>query len=77
MHGVSLVPGIEESPLHALVQGGPWRMRVAPLIAAGKTAITYTRGVVTVLDRAGLEAACPCCQVNRNVYGQDARVVRR
>jgi len=31
--------------------------------------ITYGRGVVKVLDRAGLEAAsCPCYRVNKSVY---------
>lgn len=31
--------------------------------------ITYSRGVVKVLDRAGLEAAsCPCYRVNKSVY---------
>lgn len=31
--------------------------------------IAYTRGVVTVLNRSGLEAAsCPCYQVNKSMY---------
>ena len=35
--------------------------------------ITYSRGVVKVLDRAGLEAAsCPCYRVNKSVYDRGA-----
>jgi hypothetical protein len=31
--------------------------------------ISYRRGVVTVLNRRGLEAAsCPCYRINKNVY---------
>jgi len=34
-----------------------------------KNLISYRRGVVTVLDRRGLEgASCPCYQINKNVY---------
>jgi len=34
-----------------------------------KQLIRYRRGVVTVLNRRGLEgAACTCYQINKNVY---------
>jgi CRP-like cAMP-binding protein len=34
-----------------------------------KRLISYSRGVVTVLNRRGLEAAsCPCYRINKNVY---------
>jgi CRP-like cAMP-binding protein len=34
-----------------------------------KRLISYKRGVVTVLNRRGLEAAsCPCYQINKKVY---------
>lgn len=151
MHGISLVLGVERSPLHALVQGaGPalrlsaaafrrecaarpslqralnrylyvlmsqlaqtaactrfhliearlarwllmtqdrahsdtfnvtheflaWMLgvrRVGVTAAASalqrRNLITYSRGLVTVLNRRGLEeASCPCYQVNKNVY---------
>jgi len=151
MHGISLVLGIEVSPLHALVQGaGPafrmtanafrrecaarpalhralnrylyvlmsqlaqsaactryhliearlarwmlmtqdrahadtfsvtheflaWMLGVRRVGVTGaastlqrKRLISYSRGVVTVLNRRGLEAAsCPCYQINKNVY---------
>jgi CRP-like cAMP-binding protein len=151
MHGISLVLGIEVSPLHALVQGaGPafrmtanafrrecaarpalhralnrylyvlmsqlaqsaactryhliearlarwmlmtqdrahadtfsvtheflaWMLGVRRVGVTGaastlqrKRLISYGRGVVTVLNRRGLEAAsCPCYQLNKNVY---------
>ena len=151
MHGVSLVLGIDESPLHALVQGaGPafrmsakafrrecaarpalqralnrylyvlmsqlaqsaactryhliearlarwmlmtqdrahadtfsvtheflaWMLGVRRVGVTGAASalqrqrlISYKRGVVTVLNRRGLEAAsCPCYRINKNVY---------
>ena len=34
-----------------------------------KRLISYRRGVVSVLNRSGLEAgSCPCCQINKTVY---------
>jgi CRP-like cAMP-binding protein len=52
--------------------------RVGITAAAGKLQgnglIEYHRGVLTVLDRAGLEhAACPCYASDRRAYAQQLR----